>query len=80
MDAHASEYRAAVAGMADTYGRNCPHAVGDSIWVRQPGTVNTPIRAVVIGHLEDGRLHVSVHHIGGGREHLFVALEDVLDF
>lgn len=80
MDAHEREYAGAAKGMADLYGRSNSYAIGDTISVRKPGTVNTPIQAVVIGHLEDERLHVSVHHIGGGREHLFVALEDVLDF
>ena len=80
-DAHAREYAGAVAGMADTYGaRPQEFAVGDSLTIRVPGTVNTTARATVIEVLSENTYHVAAHLPGQGRQHFAVTPDDVLPF
>ena len=80
-DAHAREYAAAIAGMADTYGaRPQEFAVGDSITIRVPGSINATARATVIEVLDDTTYHVAAHLPGKGREHFAVTPDDVMPF
>jgi len=80
-DAHAREYDGAVAGMADTYGaRPQEFAVGDSITIRVPGSVNAYTRATVIEVLNENTYHVAAHVPGKGREHFAVTPDDVMPF
>jgi hypothetical protein len=81
MDAHEREYAGAVAGLKDTYGmRSQTHAVGDSVWIRLPGTENTHAKVVVVEVLDDDVYHVVRHVPGAGREHYAVRTEEIMPF
>jgi hypothetical protein len=81
MDSHAREYSAAVAGMHDTYGvAKQTHAVGDSIWIRLPGTEKSHARVVVIEVLEDDLYHVVQHVPGSDRQHFAVTPDQIMPF
>ena len=81
MDAHGREYAAAVAGMQDTYGtQKQTHAVGDSIWIRLPGTENTHARVVVLEVLDDDVYHVVRHVPGADRQHYAVTPDEIMPF
>jgi hypothetical protein len=81
MDSHAREYSAAVAGMHDTYGgAKQTHAVGDSIWIRLPGTEKSHARVVVIEVLDDDLYHVVQHVPGSDRQHFAVTPDQIMPF
>lgn len=80
-DPHSREYAAAVTGMQDTYGTpRTTHAVGDSVWIRLPGTENTHVKVVVVEVLDDDLYHVVRHVPGCDRQHYAVTDAEIMPF
>jgi hypothetical protein len=81
MDAHEKEYAGAVIGMRQVYGGTpVTYAVGDSIWIRLPGTENTHAKVVVIEVLADDVYHVVRHVPGEDRQHYAVTPDEIMPF
>jgi hypothetical protein len=67
--------------MHDTYGgAKQTHAVGDSIWIRLPGTEKSHARVVVIEVLDDDLYHVVQHVPGADRQHFAVTPDQIMPF